>query len=107
MALTREQHDEILKRIVDRSNLEDDLMNDVEVLRENYIEVDTAGGGEGEDWKSRYDDVVEKYKARFFSPPDEKSAKRKGDDAKEENKKDVKRDGEEQTYDDLFMKREG
>lgn len=48
--------------------------------------------------KSDYEDLRRKYIERFFSNPDE---------AKEEQKEDVKDDGEAKSFDQLFEKKEG
>lgn len=61
-----------------------------------------SDGGERRDaydeLSRRYDDLHKKYIERFFSTPDE---------AKEDQRKDVKRDGKEQSFDELFKEREG
>lgn len=55
-----------------------------------------------EDYKSKYEEMQQKYLDRFFGGTSEKV-----EDIKEETEKDVKRDGTEQTFKTLFEKREG
>ena len=102
MALTKQEHEEILKSIVEGSDLNDELLNHIQTLRNEFTE--TVDGGD--EWQAKYTDLKEKYTARFFSEPDETTTDKKVDKVKKEQKKDVERDGEEITYDDLFKKRE-
>lgn len=57
---------------------------------------------ETEDFKSKYEDMRQKYIDRFFG-----GVASEVEQVKEEQTEDVKRDETEQTYDELFEKREG
>lgn len=63
---------------------------------------DTLTAEGGEDWKAKYEENDkmwrDKYKERFFTT---------GEEVKKEQEQNVKDDGENVTFDDLFKKREG
>lgn len=124
--LTRKGVNTILRRIMETGGLSDAMENDIKRLQDdfderegmlkNYGEVydgedkdeydfvpresTTLEGGE--DYKSKYEDMKQKYLDRFFG-----GVGNEVEDVMEEQEKDVKRDAEEQTFDSLFEKREG
>lgn len=55
-----------------------------------------------DNYKIKYEEMRQKYLDRFFG-----GVEPKVEEIKEETEEDVKRDGEEQSYEDLFEKREG
>lgn len=63
-------------------------------------EVETVESGEN--YKTKYEEMKQKYLDRFFGGTTEEV-----EDIKEEQTEDVKRDAEEQTFESLFEKREG
>lgn len=83
--------DEAMKFIEDMTDTFDDLSSKI---------------GDKEDWKAKYEENDkswrEKYKARFFS-----SEATTPTEALAEQNEDVIDDGEEKTFDDLFVEREG
>lgn len=79
----------------------DDTLTFIEDASDTYDDLLRRSEGQ-EDWKTRYEENDEawrkKYRERFFSSPEE---------VIEEQKKNVKEDGEKRTYEDLFEEREG
>lgn len=78
---------------------------EVDKIREESVEDNKEDGGIRRDplsadmvSRAMYDDLRKKYIERFFSNPEE---------VKQDQEEDVKRDGEGQSFDDLFKKREG
>lgn len=76
-----------------------------EEIRKESEEDNREDGGERRDplprdmvSRAEYDELKRKYIDRFFSTPDE---------VKKETEKDVKRDGENQTFEELFKRKEG
>lgn len=55
-----------------------------------------------EDFESKYNELKKKYTDRFFG-----STAGEVEEVKEDNEEDIKKDGEEQTFDTLFEKVEG
>lgn len=124
--LTRKGVNTILRRIMETGGLTDAMENDIKRLQDdfderegmlkNYGEVyDGEDKDEyefvpkestilegGEDYKTKYEDMKQKYLDRFFG-----GVGNEVEDVMEEQEKDVQRDGEEQTFDSLFEKREG
>ena len=124
--LTRSGVNKILRRIMETGGLTDDMEKDIKRLQDdfderegmlkNYGEVydgedmdeydfvpresTTLEGGE--DYKGMYEDMKQKYLDRFFG-----GVGNEVEEVKEEQEKDVQRDGEEQTFESLFEKREG
>lgn len=107
MAFTKQEHDEIIKSIVDVTTASPEVIEMVEKIRADYDErigmVDKDKGGE--EWKEKYEELKKKYVDRFFTSPAEVDEKVK--DLKEETEEHVKKDGEEVSFEDLFEKREG
>ena len=101
MAMKKEEHERILKEIVEQfGEPTDELLEKIQVLREDYTGEETK---DGEDWENKYKEMKQKYIDRFFSGDVEEKTK----EVKKETKEDVKRDGEEQTYEELFERKEG
>lgn len=90
----------------------DDAMKFIEDMTDTFDSLTTASAGDGEDWKAKYDELDktwrEKYKARFFEGANTQSSNvTTSDEAKEEQETDVKEDGENISFDELFEEREG
>lgn len=79
----------------------DDTLTFIEDASDTYDDLLRRSEGQ-EDWEKRYRENDEawrkKYRERFFSTPE---------DVKEEQKENVKEDGEKRSYEDLFEEREG
>lgn len=124
--LTKAGITKILRRIMETGGLTDDMEKDIKRLQDDFDEREgilktygeTYDGedkdeydfkgrektqfSEGEDYKGKYEEMKQKYLDRFFG-----GVGNEVEDIKEETKEDVKRDGTEQTFEDLFEKREG
>lgn len=57
-----------------------------------------------EDWESRYNELRDEYQRRFWGPAE---IREKIEEVKEETEEDVKRDGTDQTFDELLERVEG
>lgn len=86
--------DEILKRLAEKVDMDDDLESIIEDLRGYAAKIE----GERADWEQRHNRIKERYINRFFTSPDE---------IKEDTREDVEKDGEILEFDDLFEDREG
>ena len=79
----------------------DDTLTFIEDASDTYDDLLRRSEGQ-EDWEKRYRENDEawrkKYRERFFSTQE---------DVKEEQKENVKEDGEKRSYEDLFEEREG
>lgn len=128
MALTKSGFNNILKRLMASGDLSEELENDITSLRNDFDEKDlylkkfgTVYEGEDIDnydyieneivaspdesgYKQKYEDMKQRYLDRFFGtvPQDETV-----ESIMQEQTEDVEHDGTEQTFDDLFEKREG
>lgn len=138
MAMTKEEHENLLREIAETGGDTANMLELMQKLRDDFDEregelrrygekrdKERPAGEAEEDTKIRkesreddredrglrrdplpadmvpreeYETLKRKYIDRFFSSPEE---------AKEDQEKDVKRDGENQTFDDLFKEREG
>lgn len=94
MKLSKDEHEKILKVIAEVGELNENLMNDIQRLRDDFSGREKGGG----EFEEKYNELKKRYIDRFFTDPEE---------VKEETEKDVKRDGTVQTFDELFEKREG
>ena len=94
MKLSKDEHEKILKAIADVGELNENLMNDIQRLRDDFSDREKDGG----EFEEKYNELKKRYIDRFFTNPEE---------VKEETEKDVKRDGTVQTFDELFEKKEG
>lgn len=102
MAMTKEQHETILKLIAEQmEEPTDEMLDYIQQLRDDYDERLTIEEGSGGEWQGKYNDLKARYLKRFFSP------QTSPDEIDEEMGKDVKRDGTEQTFDELFERKEG
>lgn len=79
----------------------DDTLTFIEDASDTYDDLLRRSEGQ-EDWETKYKENDEawrkKYRERFFSTPE---------DVKEEQKENVKEDGEKRSFEDLFEEREG
>lgn len=124
--LTKSGVNKILRRILETGGMTEDMENDIQRIQDdfderegmlkNYGEVydgedkdeydfvgrETTQLEETEDYKGKYEELHKKYLDRFFG-----GTSTEVEEVKEEQTEDVKRDETEQTYDDLFEKREG
>lgn len=139
MALTKAEHEELLRRIAESGGDTANMLDLMQKLRDDYDEREgmlrkygeTYDGenrdrredrdrdrredrdrdeiedrrerrdrdrGDEIDWKERYAELDKRYRERFFSTPTE---------VIRENTEDIKRDGEKQTFEELFERREG
>lgn len=124
--LTKSGVNKILRRIMETGGMTDDMENDIKRLQDDFDEregmlkkygevydgedmdeydfvpreVETVESGEN--YKTKYEEMKQKYLDRFFGGTTEEV-----EDIKEEQTEDVKRDAEEQTFESLFEKREG
>lgn len=90
----------------------DEAMKFIEDMTDTFDSLTKAGAGDGEDWEAKYNELDkswrEKYKARFFEGANTQSSNETtSDGVKKEQQEDVKEDGEEVSFDDLFEEREG
>lgn len=94
-------------------DVSDDSMKFIEDMTDTYNSLtESSAKDDGEDWKTKYEELDktwrEKYKARFFESGNTNSSnKTTADEAKDEQEEDVKDDGENVTFDELFEEREG
>lgn len=94
-------------------DVSDDAMKFIEDITDTYNSLtETSEKGDGEDWKTKYEELDkswrEKYKARFFESGNTNSSNEStAEKAKEEQAEDVKDDGENISFDELFEEREG
>lgn len=99
--LTKEQ---ALQRLKDRigDDVSDEALAIIEDFNDTFDDYETRSKGDGENWKSKYEDLDatwrKKYKDRFFTSPEE---------VKEEQEENVKDDGKTKSFDELFEKKEG
>lgn len=118
--LSKEEYDGVLKEIAESGGDTPHVLELVERLRDDYderigMEREEAREGEYETPqelgyktaaevpadmvpRAEYENLRSKYIERFFSSPEE---------VKEEQTEDVKRDGEKQTFEQLFERKEG
>lgn len=131
--LTRTGIDKILKRIYETGGMTEDMEKDIERLRADFDEREgilkrygetydgedkdeyefedkdldrTSSMNSTEDMVSReeYEKLRKRYIDRFFGGREYRD---ETDDILRETKEDVERDGEKQTYEELFERREG
>ena len=84
----------------------DEALSFLEDMTDTFNDLETRSANkDGEDWKKKYEDNDkawrEKYKSRFYD------SGTTPEDVKKEQTEDVKDDGTETTFDDLFVEREG
>jgi hypothetical protein len=95
--LTKEQHEAIIQSF-SGVDLTPELMDGLQSLRDDFDESNIPPDNSSKEWKSKYDELLEKYKARFFSASSHNEPD--GDEGDETE------DEEPKTYDDLFKKKE-
>lgn len=133
--LTKTGLNKILRRIYETGGLSESMEQDIERIRADfderegelrrygevydgedrdeydYVRRDDRGNDtdsiytpreEEKDWRKEYETMRDRYLKRFFGGQDDKV-----DEIMEETKEDVKRDGEDQTFDELLERVEG
>lgn len=105
MVLNKE---DFMKRLQERigEDTSDEAMAFIEDMTDTFNDMETrSSGNNDEQWQKKYDELDktwrEKYKARFFN------SETTPEDTKNVQEVDVKDDGNEKTYADLFEEREG
>lgn len=122
--LTGKGMESILRRIMDKSDIEDEeMIADIERLRSDFSERegilknygDVSEGDDdyefveksredGDDWKEKYNRLRKQYTDRFFGSSD---VKEDFEEIMDETEEDVERDGTVQTIDELLERVEG
>lgn len=105
MVLNKE---DFMKRLQEHigEDTSDGAMSFIEDMTDTFNDMETrSSGNNNEQWQKKYDELDktwrEKYKARFFN------SETTPEDTKNVQEDDVKDDGNEKTYADLFEEREG
>ena len=100
--------EEFMSRLKERigDDTSDETMTFLEDITDTFNDMETrSNGANDEEWKKKYEELDmswrEKYKARFFD------SETTPVEAKKEQEEDIKDDGEEKTFSDLFVEREG
>lgn len=100
--------EEFMNRLKERigEDTSDEAVSFIEDMTDTFNDMETrTSGNSDEQWKQKYDELDKswrkKYKDRFFNS---ETTPEQTKDAQEE---DVKDDGEEKTFADLFEEREG
>lgn len=122
--LTGKGMESILRRIMDKSDIEDEeMIADIDRLRSDFSERegilrnygDVSEGDDdyefiertredGDEWKEKYDRLRKQYTDRFFGNSD---VKEDYEEIMEDTVEDVERDGTVQTIDELLERVEG
>lgn len=122
--LTGKGMESILRRIMDKSDIEDEeMIADIDRLRSDFSERegilrnygDVSEGDDdyefieksredGDGWKEKYDRLRKQYTDRFFGNSD---VKEDYEEIMDETEEDVERDGKVQTIDELLERVEG
>lgn len=99
--------DEFMSRLQARigDDTSDEAMTFIEDMTDTFNDMESRTGSDNSEWETKYNELDktwrEKYKARFFD------GGTSADDIKNEQKENVLDDGEERTFEDLFVEREG
>lgn len=100
--------EEFMKRLQERvgEDTSDEAMIFIEDMTDTFNDMETRSSGQSEEqWKQKYDELDKswrkKYKDRFFNSETTPA------DVKDEQEENVKDDGKEKTFEDLFEEREG
>lgn len=108
--MTNEEAKNIAKKIMSSLELTPDMENDLKSLVDS---IDERQGVEDEGKNKRIEELEkeverqkQKYIDRFFNGTED-DVKEKTEEIKKETKEDVDRDGEVQSFEELFEKREG
>lgn len=126
--LTKIGMDKILRKIMEAGNLNSDMENVIQRLRDDfnerenflnkygktydgedldeydYIMYETNDENEAKEWKEKYEEMKTRYIDRFFSGED---GGKKFEEIMNETREDVKRDSKPQTFDELLERIEG
>lgn len=122
--LTGKGMESILRRIMDKSDIEDEeMIADIERLRSDFSEREgilrnygdvsegdddydfvEKSGEDGDGWKEKYDRLRKQYTDRFFGNSD---VQEDFEEIMDETVEDVERDGTVQTIDELLERVEG
>lgn len=129
--MTKKAMDTLLKRIMETGGLTEDMEKDIERLRGDFDEREGILKKYGEEydgendeyeftenvsretlsneWEEKYKELKQRYIDRFFGGIEEgnEGEKGEGEEIKEEQKEDIKKDGEDLSFDNLFEEREG
>lgn len=118
MAMSRDEYMQLLEKIADTGGFTESMLDDIQRLRDDYDERmgeleryketkdevrytdDDVMDSDGVKWSEKYDDMVRRYKARFFGSFEE---------AKESQSEDVVEDESStfKDYGELFDNRNG
>ena len=100
--------EEFMKRLKEQvgEDTSDETVSFIEDMTDTFNDLETrSSGNSDEQWKQKYDELDKswrkKYKDRFFN------SETIPEQTKDEQEEDVKDDGEEKTFADLFEEREG
>lgn len=100
--------EEFMSRLQERigEDTSDEAMTFIEDMTDTFNDMEARSNSNNDaEWKQKYDELDKswrkKYRDRFFDSETTPA------DVKEEQEEDVKDDGEEKTYADLFEEREG
>lgn len=100
--MTKEEHEALLHEIADGITEPTELLDRLQLLRDDYDESHGEREPDPDEpkdgYKSAYAGLVAKYKERFFSTPME---------AKDKQRENVIEDGKTKTFEQLFKEREG
>lgn len=97
------ERETLMNRLKERfgNDESDETISFIEDVSDTFDSLSSASG-DSEEWKTKYEENDaawrKKYRDRFFGT---------GEEAKEEQKEDVKGDSEVKTFDGLFKEREG
>lgn len=98
MRLTKEQHEQYMMDIMSKYDNPEDCADMINCLRSDFDESSIVGEVVP---KSDYDALKTKYIERFFDGEDSKES------FKQKQKKDIRNDGKDLTFDALFKFKEG
>lgn len=100
--------EEFMSRLKERvgDDTSDETMTFLEDITDTFNDMEArSNDANDEEWKNKYEELDkswrEKYKARFFDSETTPVV------VKKEQEEDIKDDGEEKTFSDLFVEREG
>lgn len=100
MRLSREDYMALVNRLYD-GRTDDEALADIENLTDTYDELENNNDrSEIEALRSENENLRQRYRDRFFNPVTSEQIIKEQED-------DVKRDGEDVTFDDLFEAKEG
>lgn len=115
MALTKEEHDNILKKLSETGGFTPDMLDEIQRLRDEFDEREGElkryheqyDGEDKEDWKSKYTELEKKYRERFWNATKDKDGETPLEHAKNDLAEDKRETREEEKHiEDLFKRRE-